>query len=174
MLATTSEICGGGVLQCKGGCCLVSISRVEWDVSATYGWVANHVRKTFEFVWYQFMNWLICLRCPWISWLINIYVFPSKLQATIHAPLPTLCHYVLSCQFDGVCQDYAVVVVCLANVQIGVWLYWVDVILPPRNKLKQQKHSKLLNPSMHVLAKLTQTLYKKFKGIEKIIWVNNL
>ncbi|KAG5071363.1 hypothetical protein JHK86_006574 [Glycine max] len=29
MLATTSEICGGGVLQCKGGCCLVSISRVE-------------------------------------------------------------------------------------------------------------------------------------------------
>ena len=52
--------------------------------------------------------------------LTHICVFPSKLQSIIDAPLPNLCHYVLSCLFDGVCQDYAMDLVCLAKVQIGV------------------------------------------------------
>ena len=51
--------------------------------------------------------------------LTHIFIFPSKLQSTIDVPLPSLCHYVLSCQYDGLCQDYAVDLLCLDKVQIG-------------------------------------------------------
>ena len=50
--------------------------------------------------------------------LTHICVFPSKLQSTFDVPLSNLCHYVLSCQYDKVCQDYVVDLVCLDKVQI--------------------------------------------------------
>ena len=40
--------------------------------------------------------------------LTHIFIFPSKLQSTIDVPLPSLYHYVVSCQYDGLCQDYVV------------------------------------------------------------------
>ena len=56
-----------------------------------------------------------------VSRLTHVCVFPSKLQSAIHVSLPNLCHDVLSCQYDGLCQDYAVDLVCLDKVQIGAW-----------------------------------------------------
>lgn len=51
--------------------------------------------------------------------LTHICIFPSKLQSTVDVPLPSLCQYVLSCQYDGFCQDYVVDLVCLDKVRIG-------------------------------------------------------
>ena len=36
-----------------------------------------------------------------VGHLTHICIFPSKLLSIIDVPLPNLCHYVLSCQYDG-------------------------------------------------------------------------
>ena len=84
--------------------------------------------------------------------LTHICVFPSKLQSTIDVPLPNLCHYVFSCQYNGLCQDYVVDLVYLNKVQIRASPCQFDVILPLENILKVHKHFIFWNPCMHFLA----------------------
>ena len=51
--------------------------------------------------------------------LRHICIFPSELQSTIDVPLLNFCHHVLSCQYNGLCQDYAIDLMYLDKVQIG-------------------------------------------------------
>ena len=54
-----------------------------------------------------------------VGQLTHICIFPSKLQSIVNVLLSNLFYYVLSCQYDGLCQDYAVDLLCLDKVQIG-------------------------------------------------------
>ena len=154
-----------------GGCFLVFMSRAKWDVATKFGWVANCVRKIFEFSRYQFIQWLICSIFPRIGWLINIYLRLS-FQITIHcwcssAQFVSFCPLVsvwwtLSRLFGGF----------LDKVQIGAWPYQF-VVIPLENKSKWHKHFIFWNPSMHVLAKMTRTLYKASNGNQKLAYASN-
>jgi len=86
-----------------------------------------------------------------VGQLTHICIFPSKLQSIVNVLLSNLFYYVLSCQYDGLCQDYAVDLLCLDKVQIGAWLNQFYVILPLENKLKLHKHSIFWNSCMHFL-----------------------
>ena len=76
-----------------------------------------------------------CSRCPWIGWRINTYLRLS-IQIAIHywCSSTQFVHYVFSCQYDEVCQDYMMDLICLDKVQIGEWPYQFAAILPLRRK----------------------------------------
>ena len=62
---------------------------------------------------------------------------------------------------------------CGYKVQIGAWLCQFDAIIPLENKLKLHKHSIFENPCMHILAEMTQNLYKASSGTKKLNCVSN-